>query len=233
MITHLATSCLFPAVRLAQFIRPCMSDLCFLCELRIPVSSFPKFLCVSLDTHRPDVLRDATLFVDPGRPSESSPMRFLCFGFWAVEIIAICIWAIFIADAINGAVSSPVLSLSKGSENTVSLVAYAVPCLSCRLAPACLRPGSGQGSRHVPHQHGVHERWRTVQGKMLACTCPCHPARMVWCGTGENAAREAVPTACLACPVHLAGRSLRDPLHALLGCFYCCFAIFDANNTRG
>ncbi|MDZ4159235.1 MAG: hypothetical protein U1B80_05525 [Anaerolineaceae bacterium] len=30
--------------------------------------------------------------------------------------------------------------------------------LSCRLAPACSR----------------HERWRTVQGKMLACTCrPC------------------------------------------------------------
>jgi hypothetical protein len=161
MITHLATSCLFPAVRLAQFIRPCMSDLYFLCELRIPVSSFPKFLCVSLDTHRPDVLRDATLFVDPGRPSESSPMCFLCFGFWAVEIIAICIWAIFI------------------------------------------------------------------------CTCPCHPARMVWCGTGENAVREAVSAACPACPVHLARRSLRDPLCALLSCFYCCLAIFDANNTWG
>ena len=48
----------------------------------------------------------ATLFVDPGRPSESSPMCFLCVGFWAVKTIAICIWAIFIADAINGAVSS-------------------------------------------------------------------------------------------------------------------------------
>ena len=58
----------------------------------------PKFLTL-LSTH-------ATLFVDPGRPSESSPMCFLCVGFWAVKTIAICIWAIFIADAINGAVSS-------------------------------------------------------------------------------------------------------------------------------
>src|SRR3972149_6168548 len=58
----------------------------------------PKFLTF-LSTH-------ATLFVDPGRPSESSPMRFLCVGFWAVEIIAVCIWTIFIADANNGAVSS-------------------------------------------------------------------------------------------------------------------------------
>ena len=41
MITHWVTSCMFPAVRLAQFIRPCMSELCFLCELRISVSSFP------------------------------------------------------------------------------------------------------------------------------------------------------------------------------------------------
>jgi len=58
----------------------------------------PKFLTF-LSTH-------ATLFVDPGRPSESSPMRFLCIGFWTVEIIAVCIWTIFIADANNGAVSS-------------------------------------------------------------------------------------------------------------------------------
>jgi hypothetical protein len=35
----------------------------------------------SLHTHRPNVLRDATLFVDPGRPSESSPIRSLCVGF--------------------------------------------------------------------------------------------------------------------------------------------------------
>ncbi len=41
MIAYLTTNCLFPAVRLAQGIRPCMSDLCFLCGLRIPVSSFP------------------------------------------------------------------------------------------------------------------------------------------------------------------------------------------------
>jgi hypothetical protein len=58
----------------------------------------PKFLTF-LSTH-------ATLFVDPGRPSESSPIRFLRVGFWAVEIIAVCIWTIFIADANNGAVSS-------------------------------------------------------------------------------------------------------------------------------
>jgi hypothetical protein len=31
----------------------------------------------------------ATPFVNPGRPSESSPDRFLCVGFWAVEPIAV------------------------------------------------------------------------------------------------------------------------------------------------
>ncbi len=41
MITGSATSCLFPAGRFAQIVRPDMSELCFLCELRISVSSFP------------------------------------------------------------------------------------------------------------------------------------------------------------------------------------------------
>ncbi len=43
----------------------------------------PKFL-VFLSTH-------ATLFVDPGRPSESSPIRSLCAGFWYRYTIATCI----------------------------------------------------------------------------------------------------------------------------------------------
>ena len=59
--------------------------------------------CAFLSTH-------ATLFVDPGRPSESSPIRFLCVGFWFVDTIpdetgeafAICIWMAFTIDAITG-----------------------------------------------------------------------------------------------------------------------------------
>ena len=43
----------------------------------------PKFL-VFLSTH-------ATLFLDPGRPSEDSPKRSLCIGFWSRYTIAICI----------------------------------------------------------------------------------------------------------------------------------------------
>ncbi len=46
------------------------------------VSGLPSS-CALLSTH-------ATLFVDPGRPSECSPKRILCIGFWAVETIAIC-----------------------------------------------------------------------------------------------------------------------------------------------
>jgi len=42
----------------------------------------PKFL-TSLSTH-------ATLFLDPGRPSENSPFRSLCIGFWHRYTIAIC-----------------------------------------------------------------------------------------------------------------------------------------------
>ncbi len=42
----------------------------------------PKFLPF-LSTH-------ATLFVDPGRPSESSPIRSLCLGFWYRYTIATC-----------------------------------------------------------------------------------------------------------------------------------------------
>ena len=38
--------------------------------------------------------------VDPGRPSGSSPNRFLCVGFWGVKTIAICM------SRDNGAVSS-------------------------------------------------------------------------------------------------------------------------------
>ena len=38
--------------------------------------------------------------VDPGRPSGTSPWRFLCVGFWVVNTIAICI------KPANGAVSS-------------------------------------------------------------------------------------------------------------------------------
>jgi len=40
--------------------------------------------CTFLSTH-------ATPFVNPGRPSESSPIRFLCVGFWAVEPTAVCL----------------------------------------------------------------------------------------------------------------------------------------------
>ena len=52
----------------------------------------PKFLTL-LSTH-------TTLFVDPDRPSGSSPQRFLCVGFWSVTPIAVCI------RRDNGAVSS-------------------------------------------------------------------------------------------------------------------------------
>ena len=55
------------------------------CDTAFPQSEphgSPKFLTL-LSTH-------PTLFVDPGRPSESSPNRFLCIGFWGVNTIAIC-----------------------------------------------------------------------------------------------------------------------------------------------
>ena|SRR5205823_1590987 len=32
----------------------------------------------------------ATLFSDPGRPSTTSPLRLLCFGFWKADTIAAC-----------------------------------------------------------------------------------------------------------------------------------------------
>ncbi len=58
----------------------------FSLRLRLPASQepigSPKFLAF-LSTH-------ATLFVDPGRPSESSPMRSLCVGFWYRYTIATC-----------------------------------------------------------------------------------------------------------------------------------------------
>ena len=43
----------------------------------------PKFLTL-LSTH-------TTLFVDPDRPSGSSPTRFLYVGFWCVKTIAVCL----------------------------------------------------------------------------------------------------------------------------------------------
>jgi len=43
--------------------------------------------------------------VDPGRPSETSPSRSLCVGFWAVNTIAICSRTVCTANAIHGAVS--------------------------------------------------------------------------------------------------------------------------------
>ena len=52
----------------------------------------PTFLSL-LSTH-------TTLFVDPDRPSGSSPIRCLCGGFWSVQTIALCIIAAY------GAVSS-------------------------------------------------------------------------------------------------------------------------------
>ena len=56
--------------------------------IRIPMLSQeppgpPKFLAF-LSAH-------AALFVDPGRPSDSSPRRSLCVGFWSRYAIAICI----------------------------------------------------------------------------------------------------------------------------------------------
>ena len=58
----------------------------------------PKFLTL-LSTH-------ATLFVDPGRPSENSPMRSLCVGFCSVDAIAICIRTVCTITPNNGAASS-------------------------------------------------------------------------------------------------------------------------------
>ena len=52
----------------------------------------PKFLTL-LSTH-------TTLFVDPDRPSRTSPLRSLCVGFWHVKTIAACF------KFANGAVSS-------------------------------------------------------------------------------------------------------------------------------
>ena len=44
--------------------------------------------------------------LDPGRPSETSPLRSLCVGFWAVNTIAICFQTVCTANSIHGAVSS-------------------------------------------------------------------------------------------------------------------------------
>jgi len=43
---------------------------------------------------------------DPGRPSECSPNRILCVGFWAVNSIAICFRKVCTITPNNGAVSS-------------------------------------------------------------------------------------------------------------------------------
>lgn len=58
------------------------------------ISGLPSS-CAFLSTH-------ATLFVNPDRPSENSPNRFLCVGFQSVETVAICICATYVADAITG-----------------------------------------------------------------------------------------------------------------------------------
>ena len=67
----------------------------------------PKFLTL-LSTH-------PTLFMDPGRSSESSPKRFLCAGFWRVNTIAICILL--------------VTRLSQALESADSPTGYVVPCV--------------------------------------------------------------------------------------------------------
>ena len=67
----------------------------------------PKFLTL-LSTH-------PTLLVDPGRPSGSSPNRFLCVGFWRVKTIAICILL--------------VTRLSQAWGSAVSPAGYVVPCV--------------------------------------------------------------------------------------------------------
>jgi len=67
----------------------------------------PKFL-TRLSTH-------PTLFVDPGRSSESSPNRFLCVGFWRVNTIAICILL--------------VTRRSQALGSADSLTGYVVPCV--------------------------------------------------------------------------------------------------------
>ena len=67
----------------------------------------PKFLTL-LSTH-------PTLFVDPGRPSESSPNRFLCVGFWRVNTIAICILLLTRLSQALGSAASP--------------TGYVVPCV--------------------------------------------------------------------------------------------------------
>ena len=67
----------------------------------------PKFLTL-LSTH-------PTLLVDPGRPSGSSPNRFLCVGFWRVNTIAICILL--------------VTRLSQALGSAVSPTGYVVPCV--------------------------------------------------------------------------------------------------------
>ena len=71
--------------------------------------------CAFLSTH-------ATLFVDPGRPSESSPFRFLCVGFWLVNTIAICI-----LDGFHH--RRNFRGYIKSSGSTVFPVAYVVPCV--------------------------------------------------------------------------------------------------------
>jgi hypothetical protein len=56
-----------------------------------------------------------TLFVDPGRPSGSSPKHFLCVGFWSVKTIAVCL------SRAHGAVSA--------LESAVAPAVYVGPCV--------------------------------------------------------------------------------------------------------
>jgi hypothetical protein len=68
--------------------------------------------------------------VDPGRPSENSPYRSLCMGFWAFEAIAVCFWTVLTADSLSG--------LYQASGSAVFPVACAVPCV--RFSLYCSKP---------------------------------------------------------------------------------------------
>jgi hypothetical protein len=84
---------LFSAVKFALLFRLCMSGQGFLYGLRLPVSPFPwqiADLHVIGPTVLPFLSTHSTLFVDPGRSSESSPICSLCVGFRYRYTIAIC-----------------------------------------------------------------------------------------------------------------------------------------------
>jgi len=111
--------------------------------LRQELAGLPSS-CAFLSTH-------ATLFADPGRPSESSPNRFLCIGFWAVKTIAICFGVDCSTDTNHGAISS--LQKVRSSLWPMSFPVYAsmmsfarwcqkFVSLSCRLVEVAVIPNS-------------------------------------------------------------------------------------------